>query len=137
MHAWGFTISQFHSGNTNLLPHFPLIPSSLTLYLRLTFGGISINNTLKLSVFISRKLKICSLFKRMKQANLLFLGFLLVYCLGSVFVINAEDPYLFFTWTVTYGTRYPLGVPQQVIHCFVFFSLFYFLGFVLIIINCN
>lgn len=24
-----------------------------------------------------------------------------------------EDPYLFFTWNVTYGTISPLGVPQQ------------------------
>uniref|UniRef100_A0A1J3D373 L-ascorbate oxidase-like protein n=3 Tax=Noccaea caerulescens TaxID=107243 RepID=A0A1J3D373_NOCCA len=51
----------------------------------------------------------------MKQTNILLLGFLLAYCLGSVLLINAEDPYLFFTWTVTYGTRSPLGVPQQVI----------------------
>ncbi|OMO56753.1 Multicopper oxidase, type 1 [Corchorus capsularis] len=29
--------------------------------------------------------------------------------------VNAEDPYLFYTWTVTYGTRSILGVPQQVI----------------------
>ena len=27
----------------------------------------------------------------------------------------AEDPYLFFTWNVSYGTISPLGVPQQVI----------------------
>lgn len=27
----------------------------------------------------------------------------------------AEDPYLFFTWKVTYGTISPLGVPQQAI----------------------
>ena len=51
----------------------------------------------------------------MKQTNLLcnlFIGTLLVW-LGSV-LVKAEDPYLFYTWTVTYGTRSPLGVPQQV-----------------------
>ncbi|GAB4835325.1 L-ascorbate oxidase [Ancistrocladus abbreviatus] len=32
-----------------------------------------------------------------------------------VMVVQAGDPYLFFTWNVTYGTRSPLGVPQQVI----------------------
>lgn len=52
---------------------------------------------------------------KMKQANLLqcklFIGTL--FWLGSV-LVNAEDPYLFYTWTVTYGTRYPLGVPQEV-----------------------
>jgi L-ascorbate oxidase len=28
-------------------------------------------------------------------------------------VVWAEDPYIFFTWNVTYGTISPLGVPQQ------------------------
>ncbi|GAB2218453.1 hypothetical protein Drorol1_Dr00001676 [Drosera rotundifolia] len=32
-----------------------------------------------------------------------------------VMVAQAEDPYLFFTWNVTYGTLSPLDVPQQVI----------------------
>ncbi|XVF04524.1 hypothetical protein REPUB_Repub05bG0091000 [Reevesia pubescens] len=27
--------------------------------------------------------------------------------------VRSEDPYLFFTWNVTYGTISPLGVPQQ------------------------
>lgn len=30
-------------------------------------------------------------------------------------VVNADDPYLFYTWKVTYGTLAPAGVPQQVI----------------------
>lgn len=51
----------------------------------------------------------------MKQTSLmlckLFIGTL--FWLGSV-LVNAEDPYMFYTWTVTYGTRSPLGVPQQV-----------------------
>jgi L-ascorbate oxidase len=29
--------------------------------------------------------------------------------------VNAEDPYLFFTWNVTYGTIAPFGVKQQAI----------------------
>lgn len=28
--------------------------------------------------------------------------------------VGAEDPYRFFTWNVTYGDIYPLGVRQQV-----------------------
>ncbi|GAA0161542.1 oxidase [Lithospermum erythrorhizon] len=36
-------------------------------------------------------------------------------CLSSLTVIQAEDPYLFFEWQVTYGTLSPLGKPQQVI----------------------
>ncbi|KAJ7944389.1 L-ascorbate oxidase-like [Quillaja saponaria] len=30
-------------------------------------------------------------------------------------LVKAEDPYKYYTWTVTYGTLSPLGVPQQVI----------------------
>ncbi|KAG6523715.1 hypothetical protein ZIOFF_013592 [Zingiber officinale] len=33
--------------------------------------------------------------------------------LGVSGVIRAKDPYLFFTWNVTYGTISPLGVPQR------------------------
>lgn len=49
-----------------------------------------------------------------KKAVLLHLvcGVLAVF---SVAVVKAEDPYKFYTWTVTYGTRSPLGVPQQVV----------------------
>ncbi|KAI3911527.1 hypothetical protein MKW98_010414 [Papaver atlanticum] len=43
-------------------------------------------------------------------ARVTFLALLL--CLSTT-VIRAEDPYLFFTWNVTYGTISPLGVPQQ------------------------
>ncbi|XP_021891153.1 L-ascorbate oxidase homolog [Carica papaya] len=32
---------------------------------------------------------------------------------GTLQVVRSEDPYLFFTWNVTYGTIFPLGVPQQ------------------------
>lgn len=35
-----------------------------------------------------------------------------VLCL--VAIVNAEDPYRFFTWNVTYGDIYPMGVLQQV-----------------------
>ncbi|PHT56939.1 L-ascorbate oxidase -like protein [Capsicum baccatum] len=34
---------------------------------------------------------------------------------SSASVVKAEDAYKYFTWTVTYGTASPLGVPQQVI----------------------
>ncbi|XP_057768452.1 L-ascorbate oxidase homolog [Salvia miltiorrhiza] len=33
----------------------------------------------------------------------------------SVASVSAEDAYKYYTWTVTYGTAAPLGVPQQVI----------------------
>ncbi|KAL8143365.1 hypothetical protein V2J09_016397 [Rumex salicifolius] len=38
-----------------------------------------------------------------------------IVALLSFAAVNAEDAYRFFTWTVTYGTASPLGVPQQVI----------------------
>ncbi|KAK7359897.1 hypothetical protein VNO77_01864 [Canavalia gladiata] len=40
----------------------------------------------------------------------LFIGILACWCALSVI---AEDRYLFFTWEITNGTIYPLGVPQQ------------------------
>ncbi|GAB2282560.1 hypothetical protein Dimus_017100 [Dionaea muscipula] len=42
----------------------------------------------------------------------LILGILALVCFSWV---TADDPYRFFTWTVTYGTIAPLGVPQEVI----------------------
>ncbi|KAF5196799.1 L-ascorbate oxidase-like protein [Thalictrum thalictroides] len=39
----------------------------------------------------------------------------LVSSLAAFALVQAEDPYLFFTWNVTYGTISPMGVPQQVI----------------------
>ncbi|KAK8653750.1 hypothetical protein V6N13_127734 [Hibiscus sabdariffa] len=48
----------------------------------------------------------------MKQA--IFLQFLLgILVCFSVLFSNAEDPYRYYTWFVTYGTRAPLGVKQQ------------------------
>ncbi|MFS7947712.1 putative L-ascorbate oxidase [Helianthus anomalus] len=45
------------------------------------------------------------------------LPILMIFILGalSFSMVKAEDPYKFYTWTVTYGTASPLGVPQQVI----------------------
>ncbi|KAI3840802.1 hypothetical protein MKW92_045312 [Papaver armeniacum] len=34
-------------------------------------------------------------------------------CFSAVMVVEAEDPYRYFTWTVTYGTISPLGKPQK------------------------
>ncbi|MBA0741992.1 hypothetical protein Gogos_015108 [Gossypium gossypioides] len=51
----------------------------------------------------------------MKEATLLQFLLGIIVCSTLFFCTNAEDPYLFYTWEVTYGTRAPLGVPQQVI----------------------
>ncbi|KAI3947910.1 hypothetical protein MKX01_034575 [Papaver californicum] len=37
----------------------------------------------------------------------------LLACFGTVMVVEAEDPYKYFTWTVIYGTISPLGKPQK------------------------
>ncbi|XP_042495674.1 L-ascorbate oxidase homolog [Macadamia integrifolia] len=42
---------------------------------------------------------------------IVFSFFVVVACLLAV--VSAEDPYRFFTWNVTYGDIYPLGVRQQ------------------------
>ncbi|XP_057481579.1 L-ascorbate oxidase homolog [Actinidia eriantha] len=42
-------------------------------------------------------------------------SFFVALALLSVSLVEAEDPYLYYTWTVTYGTASPLGAPQQVI----------------------
>ncbi|CAH8340038.1 unnamed protein product [Eruca vesicaria subsp. sativa] len=39
----------------------------------------------------------------------------LVCLVSTVAIVNAGDPYFFYTWNVTYGTASPLGVPQKVI----------------------
>ncbi|OVA03060.1 Multicopper oxidase [Macleaya cordata] len=52
----------------------------------------------------------------MGRAKLVQLLVLALACLSMMaMVVKAEDPYRYFTWTVTYGTISPLGVPQQAI----------------------
>ncbi|KAF7847787.1 hypothetical protein BT93_L2575 [Corymbia citriodora subsp. variegata] len=48
----------------------------------------------------------------MRQTQFLHM-FLVVSLAWLAFLANAEDAYRYFTWTVTYGTISPLGVPQQ------------------------
>ncbi|CAL8159619.1 unnamed protein product [Prunus armeniaca] len=45
----------------------------------------------------------------------MMLMLLLCLSVGTISVVHCGNPYLFFTWNVTYGTLSPLGVPQQVI----------------------
>ncbi|XP_042507808.1 L-ascorbate oxidase homolog [Macadamia integrifolia] len=48
----------------------------------------------------------------MRESHLLHLICGVLVCF-SLSLVKAEDPYRYYTWTVTYGTIYPLGVPQQ------------------------
>ena len=51
----------------------------------------------------------------MEERNLKYIILEIVVLLNvSISVVNADDPYKFFTLTVTYGNIAPLGVPQQV-----------------------
>jgi hypothetical protein len=61
----------------------------------------------------------------MRDCKVLY--FCLVLVLVFVHGVNSEDPYRFFTWKVTYGDIYPLGVKQQVPpSCSAFITLFFF-----------
>ncbi|EEF40021.1 L-ascorbate oxidase homolog [Ricinus communis] len=51
----------------------------------------------------------------MEKAVFLHLLFAVFAVLGTVSLVNADDPYRYYTWTVTDGTISPLGSPQQVI----------------------
>ncbi|MQL70971.1 hypothetical protein Taro_003282 [Colocasia esculenta] len=48
----------------------------------------------------------------MRRAALLHLFYVSLACL-CLLLAGADDPYRYFTWTVSYGTVSPLGVPQQ------------------------
>ncbi|XP_028124523.1 L-ascorbate oxidase homolog [Camellia sinensis] len=53
--------------------------------------------------------------ERMREVKSLFSLFLII-IFGLVFIdnqVNGEDPYRFYTWAITYGDIYPLGVKQQ------------------------
>lgn len=62
---------------------------------------------------------------------------LLLVLINGVF---GDNPYRFFTWKITYGDIYPLGVKQQVcsFNCFFFFfSLSWFFTFSLFAFSRN
>lgn len=63
---------------------------------------------------------------------------LLLVLINGVF---GDNPYRFFTWKITYGDIYPLGVKQQVcsFNCFFFFffSLSWFFTFSLFVFSRN
>lgn len=49
----------------------------------------------------------------MRDGRVLCLLIALVFFL-AVHGVNGDSPYRFFTWKITYGDIYPLGVKQQV-----------------------
>ncbi|XP_021714237.1 L-ascorbate oxidase homolog [Chenopodium quinoa] len=51
----------------------------------------------------------------MERRSLINITLFGIVALLSISIAKADDPYKFFTWSVTYGNIAPLGVPQQVI----------------------
>lgn len=45
----------------------------------------------------------------------IYLSALLVFSFFLTNGVNGDNPYRFFTWKITYGDIYPLGVKQQVL----------------------
>lgn len=45
----------------------------------------------------------------------LSLGIMIIWVCCSLGWVNGEDPYRYYTFQVTYGTRAPLGVAQKVL----------------------
>ncbi|KAL0739673.1 hypothetical protein Bca4012_015883 [Brassica carinata] len=96
----------------SILPHpldFKYIPESLN----------SIAHTFNLSPhFIITPLNHQSLFRDLSLARRVYMGWWLKYCglwtmVAIISLVQAEDPYRFFDWRVTYGNIYPLGIPQR------------------------
>lgn len=56
-------------------------------------------------------------------------GVVVLLCFITFTSTLAEDPYRFFSWNVTYGDIYPLGVRQQV------YYIIYLVNFSLLSIN--
>ncbi|XP_058777945.1 L-ascorbate oxidase homolog [Vicia villosa] len=52
---------------------------------------------------------------RTRSTSLISLLCIVLALVVTVSLVQAEDDYKFYTWTVTYGTLSPLGTPQQVI----------------------
>lgn len=51
----------------------------------------------------------------MKSNNNVVSSYLILFLATFFFTsVTSEDPYKFFTWKVTYGDIYPLGLKQQV-----------------------
>lgn len=48
-----------------------------------------------------------------------------IFAFLNVSVVKSEDNYKYFTWTVTYGTASPLGLPQQVRRELLNYSIVY------------
>ncbi|CAL9751850.1 unnamed protein product [Musa acuminata subsp. burmannicoides] len=48
-----------------------------------------------------------------EEEKMLRAAFVVLLSLLGLSAVRAEDPYLYFTWNVSYGTISPLGVPQQ------------------------
>ncbi|KVI11369.1 hypothetical protein Ccrd_010221 [Cynara cardunculus var. scolymus] len=66
-----------------------------------------------LHIYIHRSVSIPHFLAEMGEQRYITSSFLALVLLLFL-SINGEDPYRFFTWNVSYGVIYPLGVKQQI-----------------------
>jgi FtsP/CotA-like multicopper oxidase with cupredoxin domain len=62
-----------------------------------------------------RRNSLQTLKQTMEISSSMWLNLICIAAFLSLYLVNGDDPYRYYTWTVTYGTSYPLGHPQQVI----------------------
>lgn len=91
--------------HTHFLSHFLFLSSSIRSHLSLSLSPSNTSGETEETKQREREMS-----KMMAIGAYFFLSFLFLFSVS----INAEDPYRFFTWNVTFGDIYPLGVKQQV-----------------------
>lgn len=75
--------------------------------------------------FLFRKKKSNTMREKSNVHYSVILTILLVVCVSILQSVYADNPYRYYTWKITYGNIYPLGIKQQVYNS----SVFMFLGF--------
>lgn len=105
-HSW--SESEFEQNTTELVGTSQTAFISRKLKMKVIYASFSVK-LWNITMF-----NFLSVVDSMGSTGLLPLLCVAVVALLSVSVVQAEDAYKYFTWTVTYGTLSPLGSPQQV-----------------------
>lgn len=105
----------FHFQNLDML-HFQFLVSCILSFSLQYMKSKPCNIT----VFLLSCLSFFLFVEAMGSTVFLHLFCVVFLALLSVPLLQAEDAYKYYTWTVTYGTRSPLGSPQQVGYLYAF-----------------